>query len=76
MDPSIPQAKIWIDGELYGAIDYQDELSIGLERGPHTIKASTANGTDNPWRQGAPEWHFILDEDAVLSLLPTSSKER
>lgn len=73
-DPTYSQVNVWVGDELVGELEYGEDLSVRLDQGVHTVRAVPFGETENPWVEDGESWRFVLDEEAVITLLPPTDE--
>lgn len=73
-DPTNDLVNVWVEGDLVGELEFGEDLSVRLEPGMHTVRATPAGETDNPWAEDGDSWRFFLDDEATITLLPPTSE--
>ena len=75
-DPAGPAARIWVDGKEHGTVTYSNSLSVGVEPGRHTVKATPVGKGAVSWKDGAGAWTVVVERKAILTLLPRAQGGR
>lgn len=75
MDPTHDVAEVWVDGYRVGTVEYDDRLVISVAKGRHVIKVVPPGRTDSPWHVGRPDVTVVLENDAVMTLLPRATPQ-
>jgi hypothetical protein len=70
-DPAHSLVDVFIDDARVGQVSYGEELSLTLDPGTHTVQTVPEGADKNPWTDDGEGWHFVLDEEATLTLLPS-----
>ncbi|MGM0575128.1 MAG: hypothetical protein ACQEXJ_05295 [Myxococcota bacterium] len=69
-DPGHEEAEVWIDGERVDTVGYGDDERFRLDEGVHGVRVVPTGRSDSPWHAERREVRFVLDEGAVMTLLP------
>lgn len=73
-DPGAEKAEIWVDGQRVGALGYDEDVSVSVAPGRHTIKAIAPGATESRWHPGAPFCEIVIEDDAVMTLVPPGAR--
>lgn len=70
-DPSHARVDVYVDDVPVGQVNYGEELSVALDPGTYTVQTVPEGADKNPWTDDGEGWHFVLDQEATLTLLPS-----
>lgn len=73
-DPAHDAAAVWIDGEHVDTLEYGDRSRFRLREGLHRVRVVPPDQDWSPWHADHRELDVVLDEGAVMTLLPGPPK--